>query len=179
MRITSGIYKGRVLKRVNTPLTRETSDKVKQAMFNMLFDVSNKVVLDVFSGSGQLAFEALSRGASHAIVVDDQKEAISTILDNAMMLGCQKQLTIIEEKITLKNPLKLEQQTDIIIMDPPYDYTSYQSLLFQLPEAKEVMIECAKHIDLPNSIGPYEVKKEKTYGKKKLFYFRNHEATLD
>ncbi|MGB0175322.1 MAG: RsmD family RNA methyltransferase [Acholeplasmataceae bacterium] len=51
MRITSGIYKGRVIQRVDTELTRETSDKVKQAMFNMLFDVKNQVVLDLFAGS--------------------------------------------------------------------------------------------------------------------------------
>ena len=172
MRITSGIYKGRTLKRVSSNDTRETADKVKQAMFNMLFDVTDKVVLDIFSGSGQIGFEAISRGARHVIAIDRQKEAIMTILDNAMMLGCQKKMTLIEHDISLKNFPLITQAIDIIIMDPPYDYASYEDLLLKLPQAQDVIIETSKHTNLMNEIGSYVLKKEKIYGKKKLFYYQ-------
>lgn len=172
MRITSGIYKGRVISRVESIETRETSDKVKQAMFNMLFDVSNKVVLDIFSGSGQISFEALSRGAKHVIAIDRQKEALMTILDNAIMLGCQKEMTLVEHDITLKSMPKIEQPIDIIIMDPPYGYQDYEQLLLKLPQANDVIIETSSHTSLSDQIGPYHLKKEKTYGKKKLFYYQ-------
>ena len=179
MRITSGIYKGRTLKRVETDRTRETSDKVKQAMFNMLYDVSNKVVLDLFSGSGQLAFEALSRGAKHVIVVDDQKEALLTILDNAMMLGCQKEMTLVEQTITPKTMNTFQEGIDIVIMDPPYHYDQYEELVKSIPLVHDMMIECSKHVNLPSIIGSYALKKEKQYGKKKLYYYQLSATSLD
>ncbi len=172
MRITSGIYKGRTIKRVSSDETRETADKVKQAMFNMLFDVTDKVLLDVFSGSGQLSFEAISRGARHVIAVDKEKEAIMTILDNAMMLGCQKKMTLIEHDISLKSMPQFSQDLDIIIMDPPYGYDLYEALLLKLPQAHDVIIETSKHTTLMQEIGSYVLKKEKIYGKKKLFYYQ-------
>jgi len=179
VRITSGIYKGRVIQRVDTELTRETSDKVKQAMFNMLFDVKNQVVLDLFAGSGQLTFEALSRGAKHIIAVDYQKEAILTILDNAMMLGCQKQVTLVEQKITPQNTMFTNKSIDIIIMDPPYDYTQYEALIYELPVASHLIVEASAQAHLPQYIHHFALKKEKKYGKKKLFYYQFNKSSLD
>ena len=179
MRITSGIYKGRVIQRVGTDLTRETSDKVKQAMFNMLFDINGQIVLDLFAGSGQLTFEALSRGAKHVIAVDHQKEAMLTILDNAMMLGCQKQVTLVEQNISPKNTIFTNQSIDIIIMDPPYDYDDYVVLISNLPRASHLIIEASSQTRLPEIIHQYALKKEKKYGKKNLFYYQYNESLLD
>lgn len=171
MRITTGLYKGRVLKRVGTLETRETSSVVKQAVFNMLFDVNNYIVLDLFAGSGQYGFEALSRGAKKAIFIDRQKQATMTILDNASMLQCQDQVEIFEQPIIQKVFQMITDPIDTIMIDPPYDYQDYEKLLHIIPKAKHVIIETQKKTQLKDDIGSFHKIKEKTYGIKKVFLY--------
>ncbi len=168
MRITTGKYKGRLLKRVGSELTRETSNVVKQAVFNILFDVQNHVVLDLFAGSGQYGFEALSRGAKKAIFVDHQKQATMTILDNASMLHCQDQVDIYEQSINTKVFQMINDSIDTIFIDPPFDYQDYLSLLSIIPKANHVIVETQKKTILPDEVGLFRKVKEKTYGIKKV-----------
>lgn len=171
MRITTGLYKGRVLKRVGTVETRETSNVVKQAVFNILFDVTNHVVLDIFAGSGQYGFESISRGAKKAIFIDHQKQASMTILDNASMLQCQDKVEIFEQPVTQKVFQMITDEIDTIFIDPPYDYQDYEKLLRIIPNAQYVIIETQKKTQLKDVIGPYQKRKEKTYGIKKVYLF--------
>jgi 16S rRNA (guanine(966)-N(2))-methyltransferase RsmD len=171
MRITTGLYKGRVLKRVGTVETRETAGIVKQAVFNILFDVSDQIVLDVFAGSGQYGFEALSRGAKKAIFIDHQQQASMTILDNASMLQCQHQVEIFEQPVTQKVFQMIHDSIDTIFVDPPYDYQDYEKLLYIMPKAKQVIIETQKKTQLKDVIGSYQKVKEKLYGIKKIFLY--------
>ena len=172
MRITTGKYKGRLLKRVGTGLTRETSNVVKQAVFNILYDVQNHVILDLFAGSGQYGFEALSRGAKKAIFVDHQKQATMTILDNASMLNCQDQIDIYEQSVHAKVFQMMNDSIDTIFIDPPYDYQEYLSLLKMIPKANQVIVETQKKTILPDEIGLYRKIKEKTYGIKKIYLYK-------
>lgn len=83
MRVISGEYGGRRLKSLSGPNTRPTTDKVKESIFNMIgpyFD--GEEVLDLFSGSGGLAIEAVSRGCSHAVCVDKNYQALKIIKEN-------------------------------------------------------------------------------------------------
>lgn len=162
MRITTGLYKGRVLKRVGTVETRETSNVVKQAVFNILFDVTNHVVLDIFAGSGQYGFESISRGAKKAIFIDHQKQASMTILDNASMLQCQDKVEIFEQPVTQKVFQMITDEIDTIFIDPPYNYQDYEKLLRIIPNAQYVIIETQKKTQLNDVIGPYQKHKEKT-----------------
>ena len=171
MRITTGLYKGRVLKRVGTVETRETSNVVKQAVFNILFDVTNHVVLDIFAGSGQYGFESISRGAKKAIFIDHQKQASMTILDNASMLQCQDKVEIFEQPVTQKVFQMITDKIDTIFIDPPYNYQDYEKLLRIIPDAQYVIIETQKKTQLNDVIGPYQKRKEKTYGIKKVYLF--------
>ncbi len=171
MRITTGLYKGRVLKRVGTVETRETSNVVKQAVFNILFDVTNHVVLDIFAGSGQYGFESISRGAKKAIFIDHQKQASMTILDNASMLQCQDKVEIFEQPVTQKVFQMITDEIDTIFIDPPYNYQDYEKLLRIIPNAQYVIIETQKKTQLNDVIGPYHKRKEKTYGIKKVYLF--------
>ena len=172
MRITTGKYKGRVLQRVGTKETRETSNMVKQAVFNILFDVSDQIVLDIFAGSGQYGFEALSRGAKKAIFIDHQKQASMTILENAQMLQCQQDIEICEQNTTKKVFDMIADTIDITFVDPPYHYQDYEQLFYILPKSKKIIIEAKKKTQLNDIIGSYEKIKEKIYGIKKVFLYQ-------
>ena len=84
MRIITGSARGIALATLEGENTRPTADRTKEALFSMIqFDIEGRRVLDLFSGSGQMALEALSRGASSATLVDRSREAISIIRQNA------------------------------------------------------------------------------------------------
>ena len=83
MRIITGRAKGVRLDTLEGVATRPTSERVKEALFSTLqFDIQDRSVLDLFSGSGQLALEALSRGAASAVMVDRSRDAIKIIKKN-------------------------------------------------------------------------------------------------
>ena len=80
MRVITGSARGAKLKTLEGLATRPTSDRVKEAIFNIIqFDIEGRRVLDLFGGSGQLAIEALSRGADYAVLVDQSAEAVKVI----------------------------------------------------------------------------------------------------
>ena len=122
MKIISGKYKGRNILGFNIEGTRPTQDRVKENLFNIInFKLENKVILDLFSGSGNLAFEALSRGAKYAYLNDNNVEAIKVInknidnleINNIKVLKNDYQKTLLYLK---NNNIKL----DIVFLDPPY-----------------------------------------------------------
>ena len=124
MRIITGKFKGRQLSTVPDASVRPATDRVKTTIFNMLqnrLGLEDARVLDLFAGSGNLGFEALSRGAISVTFVDDNPEALSMIEQNAEELGCLEQCEIIET-----DAVSYLQRTsgafDLIFADPPYAY---------------------------------------------------------
>ncbi|MEG1096411.1 MAG: 16S rRNA (guanine(966)-N(2))-methyltransferase RsmD [Clostridiales bacterium] len=118
MRIIGGEHKGRRLKTLGGDNTRPTLDKVREAVFNALYDVSDTRVLDLFGGSGAMALEALSRGANSAVIVDNNKAAINIIKENVKELGYEAKVDLRFsefQRATLKN-----EKFDLIFADPPY-----------------------------------------------------------
>ena len=88
MRIITGSARGKKLTTLEGEQVRPTSDWVKEALFNIIqFDLEGRNVLDLFAGSGQIGLEAISRGASHAVLVDASKESIQVIRDNVRHCG--------------------------------------------------------------------------------------------
>ena len=85
MRIITGKARGVRLDTLEGLATRPTAEKVKEAIFSMIqFDIEGRRVLDIFAGSGQMALEALSRGAKDAVLIDASKEAAEIIRKNAL-----------------------------------------------------------------------------------------------
>lgn len=130
MRIITGRAKGIRLDTLEGIATRPTSERVKEALFSSLqFDIQDRCVLDLFSGSGQLALEALSRGASHAVMVDRSKDAVRIIKQNATKTKladmCEIHNCEFKEYI-LKNKGK---KFDIVFIDPPYAAGLYEECL--------------------------------------------------
>jgi 16S rRNA (guanine(966)-N(2))-methyltransferase RsmD len=123
MRIISGSAKGRKLFTPKSSDIRPTSDRVKEAIFNILMDKINNVnIIDVFAGTGNLGIEALSRGAKHAYFVESKREAIGLIRRNLDLTGLIDKATILDydaEKATKR--LENEGVTaEVIFLDPPY-----------------------------------------------------------
>lgn len=124
MRIIAGKYKAKRLNSPKTELTRPTLDRVKEALFSIIDPyIENANVLDLFSGTGNLGLEAISRGAKFAWLNDDKNIAISTIISNTELTKSQNCV-----KITKKDYNKCLSQIvnqdilfDIIFLDPPYD----------------------------------------------------------
>ena len=84
MRIITGTARGIKLTTLEGDTTRPTAERVKEAVFSMIqFEIEGRTVLDLFGGSGQLALEALSRGAAKATIIDASREAMNVIMDNA------------------------------------------------------------------------------------------------
>ena len=122
MKIISGKYKGRILKGFGIFGTRPTMDRVKESVFAMIQDyVKDSIVLDLYSGTGNLAIEAISNGAKKAYLVDNNKIAINTIKDNIKMLNIDNtNIVYMNASDALKSFIDDKKVFDIILLDPPY-----------------------------------------------------------
>ncbi len=123
MRIITGSARGTRLAALEGEITRPTSDRVKEAVFSMLqFDIEGRAVLDLFGGSGQLALEALSRGAARATIIDQSRDAVNIIIENAKKTHLFDRCRISAADFTsfIRGAAGREKY-DIIFLDPPYD----------------------------------------------------------
>ncbi|MGM8211858.1 16S rRNA (guanine(966)-N(2))-methyltransferase RsmD [Virgibacillus sp. W0430] len=132
MRIVAGRMKGRQIKAVPGVATRPTSDKVKEAVFQIMgpfFD--GGTCLDLFAGSGSLGIEAISRGMDKAIFIDKNRQAIHTINKNTNALNISNHVEIYRNDASraLQAIAKRNLTFDLILIDPPYEKFSYNDLL--------------------------------------------------
>jgi 16S rRNA (guanine966-N2)-methyltransferase len=120
MRVIAGAYRGRPLKAPPGTSTRPTSDRVREALFSILGDISGARVLDLFAGSGALGIEALSRGASEAVFVEQSRRAAGVIRANLRAVG-DPQAKIRVESVPIYLARAGEQSPfDLVFLDPPY-----------------------------------------------------------
>lgn len=119
MRVVAGKYRAKKLKEFDIKTTRPTLDRVKEAIFSSIqFEVVGAVVLDLFSGTGALGLEAISRGAKKTYFVDSNKEAIKIIKENLSTVVEDYEI-IFEDYISFLNKFK-DKQFDIVLLDPPF-----------------------------------------------------------
>jgi 16S rRNA (guanine966-N2)-methyltransferase len=165
VRVVAGAFKGRRLQAPRGGRTRPTADRVREALFSMLGDVSGARVLDLYAGSGALGIEALSRGAASATFVDRDPSAVAAIRRNLEALGA-------EQEVRHQDALRYLAGTtrgpfDLVFVDPPYDSPGRlgDSLSERLPpllsEDARIVTESHKRtpleLDLP-------LVRERTYG---------------
>ena len=120
-RVIAGKYRSRILLTLFDEFTRATKDRVKEAMFSALSkDLENKVVLDLFAGTGALGIEALSRGAKKAIFCENNPKTLSLLKKNIEIEEEEHEIFFgdYKEKLTNIPPLSV----DIVLVDPPYSY---------------------------------------------------------
>lgn len=175
MRIIGGKHKSRLLKRVDSNLTRETADMVRQAVFNMLEQSVHGNVLDLYAGSGSYGLEAISRGADIVYFVDHQKKAVQTIIVNLTSLReTEKAKVIQKDAISFLNGVDFE--FDYVFIDPPYDFR-FDEQLFSLLKTKTsndayIVYESKKSLQLPNEAEGFLKIKDKTYGIKRISIYQ-------
>ena len=172
MRIVGGKYRHRqIIYPDDVNQTRPTKDRVREAIFSALGDISNARVLDLYAGSGAMGIEALSRGASHCTFVDISNNAIKVIKENIQNLKIpESEYDVIKNKdfnafdIFKNNKLKF----DLVILDPPYEEGKYEEVLKTmidgdlLNEEAIVVMESNRPISLENI--DYQKNKEYHYG---------------
>ena len=150
MRIIAGQHKGRRLISPKGDHIRPALDQVKEAIFNILFDVTDFNVLDLFAGTGNLGIEALSRGAAHCTFVDNHREALQIIKKNLALCNFIEKSTLLP-LVTPKAIELLEEKNeifDLIFCDPPYERGWIRKSLAKLETASFVgpkTILCLEH----------------------------------
>jgi 16S rRNA (guanine966-N2)-methyltransferase len=127
MRIVGGKFRGRSIVSPVTEGTRPTSDRVRESLFNIIahggldFDLNGAKVLDLFAGTGALGLEALSRGASYCMFVDDDADARGVLRENVEALGLTGVTKIFRRDATDLGPAGRYAGFSLLFVDPPYD----------------------------------------------------------
>ncbi|WP_281267679.1 16S rRNA (guanine(966)-N(2))-methyltransferase RsmD [Streptohalobacillus salinus] len=173
LRVVAGEHKGRKLNTVANKLTRPTSDKVKEALFNRIGPFFNGgVALDLFAGSGGLGIEALSRGIDKVIFVDQQLQAIQKVKENLTSLALNERAEVYRNDAfrALKALGKREIIFDYIFLDPPYKQDFYDKILEALTkynltnENTLLILEHDTSVVLPEIIHGFKQLRSEKYG---------------
>ncbi len=173
--------KGRHLAPLKGLSIRPTSDRVREAIFNLLGqDVRDLKVLDLFAGTGSLGIEALSRGASRALFVDNSGRSLKLIEKNLALCGYGPLGSILKKDLIRGLPGKispLKKKIDLVFIDPPYGKKLIPPLLEELCDKEilaapsVVVAESQKTDKLPVTIGDLQLADSRTYGDTKISMF--------
>ncbi|MEJ0059947.1 MAG: 16S rRNA (guanine(966)-N(2))-methyltransferase RsmD [Terricaulis sp.] len=191
MRIVGGQFKGRALTAPAGRATRPTSDRAREAVFNILAHapwspgIEGRRVLDLFAGSGALGFEALSRGAAFALFVDTDADARGAIRQNIEALALFGTTRIHRRDATDlgKKPAGLGDPFDLVFLDPPYGQKLGERVLARLGDGEWItndalmVFECGA--DETPDVAGFEALDEREYGAAKVLFLRSSRAVGD
>lgn len=170
MRVIAGTRRSLLLKTPDGNVTRPTTDRIKETLFNVLqTDIQDSIFVDLFSGSGAIGIEALSRGAKKAYFIEMNKEAISCIQDNIKFTKFTEQAVVLKQEVVSGLEF-IKEPVDIIFMDPPYDQLLEKTILDKLSktnilkEDSMIIVEASlkTEFDYLEELG-FVVLKEKKY----------------
>lgn len=171
MRIITGIARGARLETLEGMETRPTAERVKEAVFSMIqFEIEGRRVLDLFGGSGQMALEALSRGAEHATIVDNNPDAVKIIKNNA------KHTKLFEKTVVLNSDFRAyirgnkgKEKFDVIFLDPPYGLNVLGEAVEKLIQADMIrdngLVICECDSETPIEVQGLKVRRHARYGR--------------
>lgn len=150
MRIISGQYKKKKLLLPDQNITRPLRDYVKESIFNYLlhnkdinFNFENSIILDIFSGSGSLGIECLSRGSAKVFFVEKNIKATEVLKKNISSINSKDKCKIINEDILNINLSNLfNTKVDLIFLDPPFNYELWSELIKKIHLLKTKSPEC-------------------------------------
>lgn len=188
MRVIAGSARRLLLKTPEGMDTRPTTDRIKETLFNILQrDVPGSVFLDLFSGSGGIGIEALSRGAKKAYFVDNSPKAIACIQQNLASTRLESLGIVLKQEAcsALESIFRRsqEKQIDIIFMDPPYGCGQEENVLTVLSKMPYVtkdtivIVEAALKTDFAYVDGlGFTLEREKRYKTNKHIFLRMGDA---
>jgi len=184
MRVIAGTRRSLPLKSLEGDTTRPTADRYKETLFNVLqTDIPGCRFLDLFAGSGAIGIEALSRGARHAVFVENNRKAMSVIKENIHFTKFEDESDLIlSDAVSYIRSLPVVD-FDIIFIDPPYNHDLEVAVLealegkkFKNPEAR-IVVEAALEQDFSFLEGTsFRIEKVKAYKSNKHLFIRREEA---
>ena len=160
LRVIGGRLRGRTFQYDGDPATRPMKDRVREAVFNLLGpSVRGRLVLDLFAGTGAMAWESLSRGAARAVLIERRFPTARIIRENAAQLGLSAQITVVcgDAFIWAKQPTDRGAPPWLVFICPPYDFFVTRSddmvkllvdLLQASPAGSLFVVECDARFDL-------------------------------
>ena len=181
MRIVGGSARGRAIAGPKHDGVRPTADRVRETLFNILgqtFD--GERVLDLFAGTGALALEALSRGASAAMLVDSDRDSVALCLENAASLGFSDLVEVRAAKAdrAVERLAQEGRRFELIFADPPYALTAcvkvveWADSLSLLADGGTLILEHDKREILPETSGRLFRADERAFGDTRISLYR-------
>lgn len=141
MRVIAGSARSLPLKAPQGMGTRPTTDRIKETLFNILQpDIPGSVFVDLFSGSGAVGIEALSRGAKKCYFAENAKEPIACITDNLKFTKLEDKAVLLKQDVVSALSNIYEKEVDIIFMDAPYD-ENHEKRVFEALESARYVTE--------------------------------------
>lgn len=186
LRVSTGSVRGRRLRTPRGLLTRPTSGKVRKALFDILGErIGDAVFLDLFSGTGGVGIEAVSRGASRAVLVERDPAALSVLRRNVGDCGMSPQIEILPSDVDrmIKDLTARRFRADIVYCDPPYAYRAMKKLLKRLGRGDIIrptgvlIIEHDRKSDPGELIGTLRRHRRYTYGSTQLSVYHGQEQS--
>ncbi len=180
MRVIAGVARSMPLKTPEGADTRPTTDRIKETLFNILQnDIPDAVFVDMFSGSGGIGIEALSRGARKAYFIENAPNALRCIQENLTFTKmADKAVVLKQDAVSGLNGI-FEKSVDIIFMDPPYDSGHEERVLDMLQHMKYVtedtliIVEASLKTDMEYAQDyGFEVVREKKYKTNKHLFLK-------
>jgi 16S rRNA (guanine966-N2)-methyltransferase len=182
MRIIAGKFRSRTLRSLKSFALRPTSDRLRETLFNILSpSIQGASFLDLYAGTGAVGIEALSRGARHAIFIEEHGPAVALIRRNLESLGIGREAEVLSMDV-LKGLERLEERqlhADFIFLDPPYAKNDeYQRTLEYLGESTllapggRVIVEHLKGLLLPEIAGDFELARKVVQGDSALSFYK-------
>jgi 16S rRNA (guanine966-N2)-methyltransferase len=181
MRIITGKYRGRKLETPENYDIRPTSDKVKEAVFNILMnDIYGSVCCDLFAGTGNLGIEALSRGAERAYLADRSRDAVRLIRTNLEKCGAQEDAVVLMGDYR-RSLNRINEKIDIFFLDPPYREGLYEDCMERIGDLDLlapdgiILAEHDSRNPLPENCGEFVKTQDRKYGKTTVSIYRRQE----
>lgn len=181
LRIIAGDWRGRKIKFESHNGLRPTADRIRETLFNWLSPyIAGADCLDLFAGSGALSFEALSRGANSASLVEDNRKICEILKTQIKILNTKKAEVFSEQAETFIPKQLNNKHYDIIFLDPPYSMNAFDTLApaldQSLPKGKRVFIYFEDNKPLAENAWPqaWEKLKSKKAGKVHFYLFCKH-----
>ncbi len=169
MRVIAGEFRSRRLKTLPGLATRPTPDRLRETLFDILAPrLAGVTFLDAYAGSGAVGIEALSRGASKAIFIEDRRAAVEVIRENIESLGLQPRAEIVTAKVKSALP---RFAPDIAFLDPPYDLAGEYESALALVRAPLVIVQHSKRLKLREQYGPLRRARIVTQGDNALSFY--------
>lgn len=176
MRVITGSARGRRLLTLEGESVRPTTDKVKEAMFSAIqFEIEGRQVLDLFAGSGQLAVEALSRGAERAVLVDAARSSLAVAEKNLASTGLSEKARLVHGDFA-SYLSSCRERFDLAFLDPPYRTGLLQRALPLVAERMNpggtIVCEHPAEETLPETVGGFAQYRSRKYGKIMVTLYR-------